>query len=74
MKKPAYPVLMQLMAKHGVSREDISKTIGVTYRNTLNKINGETMFDIIEAGKVTKVFKDLGEDVTIDGTNGIFLS
>ena len=66
MKKPAYPMLMQLMARHGVSRADISKTISVTYRNTLKKINGETRFDIIEAGRITKVFKDLGEDVTID--------
>jgi DNA-binding XRE family transcriptional regulator len=74
MKKPAYPKLMQLMAKHGVSRDDISKTIGVTYRNTLKKINGETNFDIIEAAKITKVFRDLGDDVTIDGSNGIFLS
>ena len=74
MKKPAYPALMQLMAKHGVSRDDIAKTIEVSYRNTLKKINGETLFDIIEAGKITKVFKDLGEDVAIDGSKGIFLS
>lgn len=71
MKKPAYPVLMQLMAKHGVSRDDVSKTIGVSYRNTLKKINGDTAFDIIEAGKVVRVFKDNGENVTIDD---IFLS
>ena len=73
MKKPAYPLLAQLMAKHGVSREDVSKIIGVTYRNTLKKINGNTVFNIIEAGKITKAFMDLGEDVTIDGAKGIFL-
>ena len=74
MRKPAYPPLMQLMAKHGVSRKDISEIIGVTYRNTLKKINGETLPDVLEAGKITKYFKDLGEDVTIDGEKGIFLS
>jgi len=73
MKKPAYPILAQLMAKHGVSRNDISKIIGVTYRNTLKKINGEVLLDILEAGKIAKCFKDLGEDVTIDGEKGIFL-
>lgn len=66
MKKPAYPILAQLMAKHGVTRNDISQTIGVSYRNTLGKINGDTMFNIVEAGKIAKVFKDLGEGVTID--------
>jgi DNA-binding XRE family transcriptional regulator len=66
MKKPAYPILAQLMAKHGISRNDISKTIGVSYRNTLKKINGETLFDIMEAGKIVKVFNGNGEKVTID--------
>jgi DNA-binding XRE family transcriptional regulator len=66
MKKPAYPTLAQLMAKHGVSREDISKTIGVTYRNTLKKINGDVLFNIVEAGKIAKVFTVIGESVTID--------
>lgn len=66
MKKPAYPLLAQLMAKHGISREDISKIIGVTYRNTLKKINGNTIFNIVEAGKIVKVFNDCGETVTID--------
>lgn len=66
MKKPAYPILAQLMAKHGVTRNDISQTIGVSYRNTLGKINGDTMFNIVEAGKVTKIFKDLGEDTSIE--------
>jgi DNA-binding XRE family transcriptional regulator len=66
MKKPAYPIMAQLMAKHGVSRNDISETIGVSYRNTLKKINGNTIFDIVEAGKIAKVFKDLGEDTSIE--------
>lgn len=74
MKKPAYPILAQLMAKHGISRNDISDIIGVTYRNTLKKINGDVLFDIVEAGKVAKFFRDLGEDITIDGPRGIFLS
>jgi DNA-binding Xre family transcriptional regulator len=76
MKRPVYPNLAQLMAKHGVSKEDISKTIGISYRNTLKKINGETVFDIMEAAKIVKLFKEeFGENtVTIDGSTGIFLS
>lgn len=66
MKKPAYPILAQLMAKHGVTRKDISQAISISYRNTLGKINGDTMFNIVEAGKVTKIFKDLGEDTSIE--------
>jgi DNA-binding XRE family transcriptional regulator len=55
------------MAKHGISREDISKTIDVSYRNTLAKINGDVLFDIVEAGKIVAKFKDVGEEnVTID--------
>ena len=64
MKKPAYPILAQLMAKHGVSRNDISKAIGISYHGTLFKLNGERPFNIIEAGKVTKVFQELGEKIT----------
>lgn len=66
MKKPAYPILAQLMAKHGISKNDIAEAIGLSYRNTLYKINGGTLFNIVEAGKVAKVFKDLGESTSID--------
>lgn len=65
-KKPAYPALAQLMAKHGIRKGDISKIIGVSYRNTLKKINGETLFNIVEAGNITKVFRDLGETFTVN--------
>jgi DNA-binding Xre family transcriptional regulator len=64
MKKPAFPILAQLMAKHGISRSDISEVIGLSYRNTLKKINGETKFDLVEAGKITKTFRGLGEKIT----------
>lgn len=66
MKKPAYPVLAQLMAKHGLNKGDISNVIGLSYRNTLKKLNGERVFNLVEAGKVVKSFIDLGESVTID--------
>lgn len=66
MKKPAYPILAQLMAKHGISRNDIAKAIDLSYHGTLFKLNGERLFNIVEAGKVTKIFKDLGEDTSID--------
>ena len=66
MKKPAYPILAQLMAKHGVSRNDISEAIGISYHGTLFKLNGERPFNIVEAGKVAKIFKDLGEDTSVD--------
>jgi hypothetical protein len=77
-KEPAYPILMQLMAKYGLDRQDIAEIIGRSYRNTLKKINREqtgmdtiALFDIVEAGKITKFFKDKGENVTVDS---IFLA
>lgn len=65
-KKPVYPVLAQLMAKHGMRKGDISKIIGVSYRNTLNKINGETLFNIVEASKIVSALNEMGEETTID--------
>lgn len=65
-KKPAYPILAQLMAKHGMTKSDISNIIGVSYRNTLKKLNKETTFNLVEAGNITKVFRDLGETFTVN--------
>ena len=65
-KKPAYPALAQLMAKHGMTKGDISKIIGVSYRNTLKKINGETLFNIVEASKIVLALNEMGEDTTIE--------
>jgi DNA-binding XRE family transcriptional regulator len=78
MRKPAYPILAQLMAKHGLTRKNISEIVGLSYRHTIRKLNKDktsrgivALFDIVEAGRIVKYFKDLGEEVTIDG---IFLS
>lgn len=65
-QKPTYPILAQLMAKHGMTKGDISKIINVSYRNTLNKLNGKTLFDIVEAGKIISTLNNFGENVTID--------
>lgn len=65
-KKPAYPALAQLMAKHGMRKGDISKIIGVSYRNTLKKINGETLFNIVEASKIVLALNEMGENTTIE--------
>jgi DNA-binding XRE family transcriptional regulator len=65
-KKPTYPILAQLMAKHGMTKGDISKIINVSYRNTLNKLNGKTLFDIVEASKIVSALNELGENITIE--------
>jgi DNA-binding XRE family transcriptional regulator len=66
MKNPTYPKLAQLMAKHGMTKTDISDIIEVSYRNTLNKMNRKARLSIVEAAKITQRFKDLGETVSVN--------
>lgn len=66
LKKVNYPNLMQLMAKYGVSRNDIAITIGKSYRHTLSKFYKKVTFDIIEAYKIVSLFKGLGENITME--------
>jgi hypothetical protein len=69
----AYPVLATLMAKYNLNKASVSELIGLTYRNTIRKLNkvknknGEViMFSLIEAGKIAKYFRDKGENIHIE--------
>lgn len=74
MKKIYYKRLRELMAKHLLDKQDISKIIGKSYRQTSkilhNEISGLTgkpfVFDIREAVKLVTHFRNLGEVITID--------
>ncbi len=68
MLKPVkFPVILQLMAKYGLNRSDIAKTIKKSYRQTVKKLNKEVVFDIIEAYAIRDLFRRLGEkEVTVE--------
>jgi DNA-binding XRE family transcriptional regulator len=72
MKMPHYPNLRQLMAKYGMTKGDIAEILGITYRQTLSKMNrvktkkGHAIFSMEEGFKISKFFQNLGEKVTVD--------
>lgn len=65
-----YVKLRELMARYGLTKNDIAKIIGMTYRQTSKILHRETspvsgkpyVFDIIEATKIVLYFRQLGED------------
>lgn len=74
MRNIYYSKLRELMAKHLMDKQDIAKIIGKSYRQTSKILHGEFsthsqkpyIFDINEACKITKVFKDKGENITVE--------
>lgn len=66
MPQITFPELRALMAKHGLTQEDMGRVISKTYRVFGKKINGETDFLFSEMWKIRDYFASLGSNHTID--------
>lgn len=74
MKKIYYVRLRELMAKHLLDKKDVAMIIGKTYRQTSKILHREIstssgrpyVFDMVEAVKLVKHFRGLGEDISLD--------
>ena len=51
-----YPVLVGEIAKRGVKKATLAKTIGVSDRTLRNKLAGETAFSLPEAATIRNTF------------------
>lgn len=61
-----FPELRALMAKHGLTQQDMGKIIGNTYRTFGKKLNGEADFTFSEMWKIKEYFKSFGSRKNTD--------
>ena len=66
MRTVYFPILAQLMSRHGLNKGDISKIIGKSYRQTLKKLNQETNLTLNAALSIARFFQDKGDTITVE--------
>jgi hypothetical protein len=61
-----FPELRALMAKYGLTKNDMGNLIETTYGTFSKKLNLQYFFNFPEMLKIFDFFKSKGEDITID--------
>lgn len=65
-KRIAFPELRALMAKHGLTQQDMGQVVGNTYRTFGKKLNHEADFTLSDMWRIKEHFAGLGSNRTID--------
>lgn len=65
-KEVNFPVLLQLLAKHGMNRQHVAEIIHRSYRQTIKKLSKQAPFDIEEARNIVVFFRGLGDNVSVE--------